>query len=242
MNRIKKIIGFSILGTYIVAMTSFVNVTYNQRHCSGIDIIIKDSLRTHFVQNTDIEKVIADGKYDLDKKRPNEISLHEIENSIEKHPSIKDCDCYFLANSAMCIVVTQRRPIARIMTHKQNFYIDDRGEQMPISNFYTAHVPIITGNVKTEIIKTDLFKIIEQINSDSFWNAQIVQIVVEPNSEYTLIPRAGRQRIELGSAENLDIKFQSLKALYLQVFNNNSWNKYKTISLKYDGQVVCTKK
>ena len=242
MNRIKKIIGFSILGAYIVAMTSFVNVTYNARHCSDIDIIIKDSLNTHFVQDTDIEKIIAYKKYDLDKKRPDEINLHEIESSIEKHPSIKDCDCYFLANSTMCIVVTQRRPIARIMTNKQNFYIDDRGEQMPISNFYTAHVPIITGNVKTEIIKTDLFNIIEQINSDSFWNAQIVQIEVEANGEYTLIPRAGRQRIELGTAENLDIKFQSLKALYLQVFNNNSWNKYKTISLKYDGQVVCTKK
>jgi cell division protein FtsQ len=113
---------------------------------------------------------------------------------------------------------------------------------MPPSSFYTAHVPIITGHVKKALVSTDLFNIANIIHHDKFLEAQIEQIYVTSNGEYALIPRAGRQTIELGNAENLDLKFKSLKALYLQIFNKNAWNKYKTISLKYDGQVVCTKK
>ncbi len=223
-------------------MMGFTNAAYTERTCSNIEIIIKDSLNTRFVQKSDIQRVIANEKFDLSNKKSQDINLHEIESSIKEHPSINNCECYIKADNGINIVVTQRRPIARVITANQNFYIDDRGEKMPISNFYTAHVLIITGNVRPEIIKTDLYNIIKVINNDEFLKAQIVQLIVESNGEYTLIPRAGRQHIELGSAENLDIKFKSLKALYMQVFNNNAWNKYKTISLKYDGQVVCTKK
>ncbi len=242
MKRIKNIIGFSLLGAYIVVMMSFVNVAYNESYCSAVDIVILDSLETRFVQTRDIDQILKDGNYKLLTKLPSQINLHEIENRIKGHSSIKDCDCYFLANKTMRIEVSQRRPIARVLTDKYNFYIDELGGEMPPSNFYTAHVPVITGKVKSEMVSGDLFKIVDIITQDRFWEAQIEQIHVEHNGEYTLIPRAGRQRIELGTADNLEVKFKSLKALYLQIFNNNSWNKYKTISLKYDGQVVCTKK
>ena len=242
MRRVKKIVGFSLFGAYIVVMMSFVNVDYHKVACTAIDIVIRDSTSTRFVQARDITHILQKEKFELLTKRPSEINLNTIEECVRQHPSIKECECYFLSNNTLRIAITQRHPIARIMTPKHNFYIDDIGAEMPPSLFYTAHVPIITGHIKESIVSTDLFKIAQHIHQDPFWEAQIEQINVDRNGEYSLIPRAGRQVIELGNAENLDVKFQSLKALYLQIFNNNSWNKYKTISLKYDGQVVCTKK
>lgn len=242
MLRLKKTIGFSLLGAYIIVMMSFVNVAYNNKTCLGIDVVIQDSISTRFVQPNDVLHIIKKGQYDVLNKVPRDIDLHILENDIKNHPSIKDCDCYFSSGGKMKINIAQRRPIARVMNGKYDFYIDDAGGEMPPSSFYTAHVPIITGRVTKDIVSTDLFKIAKVITEDPFWEAQIEQINVEANGEYSLIPRAGRQIIELGDANNLDIKFKSLKALYLQIFNNNSWNKYKTISLKYDGQIVCTKK
>lgn len=240
--KVKKTIGFSLLGAYIVVMMSFVNVAYNDKNCQGIEVVVQDSISTRFVQPNDVLHIIKQGEYNVLNKVPNDIDLHVIENDINNHPSIKHCDCYFTARGKLKINITQRRPIARVMNGKYDFYIDDAGGEMPPSNFYTAHVPIISGHVTKDIVSTDLFKIATVITQDKFWEAQIEQINVEANGEYSLIPRAGRQIIELGDANNLDVKFKSLKALYLQIFNNNSWNKYKTISLKYDGQVVCTKK
>lgn len=242
MNRLKKIIGFSILWAYIIAMTSFVNVAYNKSYCGAVDIVVQDSLETRFVQRSDVAHILKEKGFDVLAQLPSDIKLYEIEEAIQSHASIKTCNCYFLANNTLKIEVSQRHPIARIFTDRDDYYIDEQGAKMPPSPFYTAHVPIITGYVDTALVSTDLFRIASAISSDPFWEAQIEQIDVEANGEYVLIPRAGRQRIELGSADNLELKFKSLKALYLQVFNNNAWNKYKTISLKYDGQVVCTKK
>lgn len=242
MLRIKNLIGFSLLGIYIVVMMSFVNVAYDEEYCRAIDIVIQDSITTRFVQKADIYRILDGEQYNILTKVPDELDLHEIENHIKSHSSIENCDCFFLANGTMRIDITQRQPIARVITNKYDFYIDDVGGQMPPSNYYTAHVPIITGHVSEDIISTDLFKIANTIHQDDFLEAQIEQINVTSKGEYILVPRAGRQIIELGDAENLELKFKSLKALYLQIFNKNAWNKYKTISLKYDGQVVCTKK
>ena len=242
MLRLKNIIGFSLLAIYIVVMMGFVNVAYNEKYCRAIDIVIQDSTSTHFVQKNDIYQILKDGNYDILTKVPKEIDLHIIEGKVKAHSSIKDCNCFFLSNSTLRIDISQRHPIARVITTQHNFYIDEVGGEMPPSSFYTAHVPIITGYVKKEIVSTDLFKIANIIHHDPFLEAQIEQINVTKKGEYVLIPRAGRQTIELGDANNLTVKFKSLKALYLQIFNKNAWNKYKTISLKYDGQIVCTKK
>ncbi len=242
MLRLKHIIGFALLVIYLIVMMSFTNVAYNKVKCSDVNIIIKDSLTTRFVQDCDIAQLIKDSASYIFSSTPNIIDLNRIETIIGNHSSIKECNCYFLANGKMCVSITQRHPIARVMTDNYNFYIDGNGNEMPLSSFYTAHVPIISGYVKKDLVKTDLYTIASSIQKDEFMEALIEQIVVDKKGEYVLIPRAGRQTIELGNAQNLEVKFESLKALYLQVFNNNAWNKYKTISLKYDGQVVCTHK
>ncbi len=235
-------IGFSLLGIYMIVMMGFVNAAYRKQSCKGIEVVVKDSTVTQFIRPNDVHQMLKKANYEITGKHPADIKLHKVESTVKQHVSIRDCECYFLTDGRMRIEVLQRHPIARVLSGKMNFYIDEIGGKMTPSGFYTAHVPVITGAVKTEQINSDLFHIANTIYQDEFWRAQIVQINVTPAGEYILIPRAGRQTIELGNAENLDTKFKSLKALYLQIFNNNAWNKYKTISLKYDGQVVCTKK
>lgn len=238
---LKYIIGYSIIGTYIVTMMGFVNVAYNKKHCSAIDIVINDSISTRFVQKKDVQNILRENKYQLLSQLPSQINLNTLEKCVSEHPSIKNCECYFTSNGAVRIDVSQRHPIARVLTAKHNFYIDEDGKQMPLSPFYTAHVPIINGAYNLEHLE-DLYHIASSLQKDEFWKAQIEQIVVLENDEYALIPRAGRHTIELGSAERIEEKLRNLMALYLQVFNDNSWNKYKSICLKYNGQIVCTKK
>jgi hypothetical protein len=58
-------------------------------------------------------------------------------------------------------VVKQKTPIARVFTDEGSFYIDYQGSTMPLSDEYTARVPIVSKlTVKTETICTnccDLF-------------------------------------------------------------------------------------
>jgi cell division protein FtsQ len=50
----------------------------------------------------------------------------------------------------------------------------------------------------------------------------------------------GRQRIIIGDTARLDEKLQNLLAFYKQVQNKVGWDQYRSIDLRYAGQVVAS--
>lgn len=94
----------------------------------------------------------------------------------------------------------------------------------------------------------DLLKLInfvKYIEEDSFWRAEIVQIVASTMSsgelQLELIPRSGSHRIRFGTADRVEEKFEQLSAFYNRGLTNIGWEEFKTISVQYKGQIVCTK-
>lgn len=85
---------------------------------------------------------------------------------------------------------------------------------------------------------------IKLINTDSFWSAEITQLVLttgdKGNIIIEMIPRSGDFIIDLGNTHNLAGRLQSVRRFYDKVLRNVGWDKYSRISVRYDGQVVCT--
>lgn len=81
------------------------------------------------------------------------------------------------------------------------------------------------------------------ISNDSFWSAEVVQVVATGGGakpmQIAIIPRSGRFTVDLGTMENLNKKLKTLRRFYDNGLSNVGWNKYRSISLRYDGQVVC---
>ncbi len=99
---------------------------------------------------------------------------------------------------------------------------------------------------KLEKIEKDFSKLInfvEVIQHDDFWRSEIVQIVAhgggDKELEIELIPRSGRYTILFGKADDIERKLSDLDAFYRNVLTNVGWDKYRTINVKYKGQVVC---
>ena len=58
-----------------------------------------------------------------------------------------------------------------------------------------------------------------------------------------LIPKLGDQIIDFGYPdENIQDKFKRLSVFYQDGLPYEGWNKYKSISLAFDGQVVAKKR
>ena len=94
----------------------------------------------------------------------------------------------------------------------------------------------------------DLLKLInfvKYIEEESFWRAEIVQIVASTMSngelQLELIPRTGSHRILFGTADNVEQKLSNLLSFYNRGLTNIGWEEFRTISVQYNGQVVCTK-
>ena len=93
-----------------------------------------------------------------------------------------------------------------------------------------------------------LITFVERLERDDFWRAEIVQIEVSSTSagepELRLVPRSGDFTIlfgPLGSRRDNDEKLARLMTFYKKGLARTGWNEFKTVNVKYKGQVVCAK-
>ncbi|MCC7233328.1 MAG: cell division protein FtsQ, partial [Bacteroidia bacterium] len=87
-----------------------------------------------------------------------------------------------------------------------------------------------------------VFRVADFLQNHPFWEAQIEQIYVNEKGELELIPRVGSHSVLIGEGKDLEKKFENLFLFYKEGLNKTGWNQYSIINLKYENQVVCTKK
>ena len=75
-----------------------------------------------------------------------------------------------------------------------------------------------------------------------FLKAQITALEFDDKDEIIMYPRVGDHKIILGKAQNIEEKFEKLKIFYRHGLEKVGWDRYSHINLKFENQVVCTKR
>ena len=177
-------------------------------------------------------------KFEVEIKNGSEEDLFIDAKDIEKYIKEKGVE-----NIDIKASIEERKPILRVISNSgENYYIDNEGQKMPLSQRFTAYLPIATGIINENFAKRDLYKFALFLYNNKFWNAQIEQIVVLPNKDIKLIPRVGDHEIILGSLAEYEKRLEKLMTFYENGLNETGWNKYSVINLKFDKQVVCTRR
>ena len=243
---------------YIVIVPVYLASSTNSKRCGEIKINIKDSSDYHFVTKRQLLNLVVENNRILGQPL-NKLAISDIENRINILKELKGAEVYVTIDGTMHVLVDQRDPIMRVIPDKGgDFFIDRDGIVVRKRNLYTPRLHIVVGNInissamlngvsildtsiKNSILK-DIYHLVNYINDDSFWSAQIDQIYVDGNDEIDLIPRVGNQVIHLGSAEDFVGKLRNLSAFYDNVLPVVGWNKYSLINLEYKDQIVCKKR
>lgn len=258
MRKVLKIL-LIIPVLYLIIIPVFLVHSANSRLCKGISIDIKDSSDYHFVTKRQLLNLIYGSTGRIIGKPVKDVSVSEVEDKINELRELKEAEVYITIDGTIRVYANQRDPVMRVMPDGGgDFFIDNDGVVMRKRNLYTPRLHIVGGNVnissamlsgvsvldtsiKNSILK-DIYYIVEYINDDSFWSAQIDQIYVDNNDQIDLIPRVGNQVIHLGTAENIEGKLRNLAAFYDKVLPEVGWNKYSVINLEFKDQIVCKKR
>ena len=91
---------------------------------------------------------------------------------------------------------------------------------------------------------SNLITFVKRIDEDAFWRAEIVQLIAsEAHSgalEVEFVPRSGRFTVRLGRLEETDEKLERVERFCSEGLKDLGWDTFRTISVAYRGQVVCT--
>lgn len=242
MKRIKQILGFGLLLLYFPVILAFISADKSSMVCREVHPEICDSVSNRFITADEVREFVLEKYPGILGRRLNKINKEEIEKFFEKHPAINNCEVYCSLGGVLHVEINQKEPVLRVFTgNSRSYYLDSKGEVMPLSRKYTAHVLVANGYINKLKNKDDLFELAMYINDDPFWRSQIEQIYVDKKGEFILVPRVGDHIVEFGGIKNIKGKFKNLKALYQTGWKAKEWNMYKKVSLKYNGQVVCSK-
>ncbi len=177
--------------------------------------------------------------------------LRDLELKLEQMPQIDESNVFVDNVGHLSINVKQRQPVYRVIRQNmKSYYVDKDGFKFPVSQKYTANVPVVTGFIADNgkdvgPIETDLSKsiriVMQNIIADDFLSAQFGQLDVTNKGEFELLPRVGDHVIQLGNSNNIEKKFKRLEIFYEEGLKKSGWNSYKIINVKYKDQIVCTK-
>jgi hypothetical protein len=68
------------------------------------------------------------------------------------------------------------------------------------------------------------------------------QIHVDGKRDLVLIPREGDEKFLFGQPEDIEDKFRKMEKYYTHIIPAKGEGAYKTVDLKYRGQIVCREK
>jgi cell division protein FtsQ len=145
------------------------------------------------------------------------------------------------------VQITQRVPVARIFDQAGNsYYLDNTLKSMPLSDRYVhyttvvTNVPVFTSDSMDMVFKAKVVALVRYIDRDSFWNAQVSQIMVTDSMDFELMPVLGNHKIVFGDTTQMQDKFKNLFAFYKKVLNRVGWDKYEVLDVRYEKQVVAS--
>lgn len=247
------LVGVLIFGGIVMAVIAGKSSRKDLK-CTGVKITVLDSLENDFVSAADIRKFLDKEYKGYLGAALDSMDLCKIESIIDGRSAVMKSEAFVTKDGLLHINVTQRRPIVRFQKPEGGFYADAEGFVFPLQSSYASHVQIVDGDIpinmksghkgmiedpKEKAWFDRVMNVIRYIDNDRSWKDKIVQIHINKGGELTLILREGKERFNFGQPECIESKFEKMKKYYTAIAPNAKDKEYRTVDLKYDGQIVC---
>lgn len=238
MKRSIEVLKFIFLLGLMAFLFSFSKNRNDGRKLSKIDIEFLDE-NSPFITYNSVNKLLIQNQPNVTGIGKETLVLKKMEQRLRENPMVRDAQVYVSIDGTLGAKIEQRNPIGRVSA-SPDYYLDADGKRMPLSNVYSARVPIITGVSKNNF--SELAPLLLKINEDEFMKLSVVGLNQNTNGDIDLELRKMDFKVLFGKPVNIDKKFQNFKAFYKKTKQDSTLYGYKTVNLKFESQVIATKK
>lgn len=235
-----------------VALTVLVVVTNIHRSRSqvhGIEVKLRYGHAPTLVTDQTVVDSILAALPHLTTTLVKDVDRDVVTEAASHVPYLRDISTAVSVSGKVVVRATQRRPIARLFYGSRELYLDADGVLMPMSRMGDCNV-LVAGGDFTEPLRldsinaqtTELLRVAAFLDNNKNYRSLIDQIYIERNGNIVMVPKLGNHVVELGDADNMDAKFDNLVTFYRKGMPRAGWDTYSKVSLRFNGQVVCTKK
>jgi len=227
---------------YSAFMVVWAGSMASTRICQGIEV--------HVLQSEGVDSVTRKGvvdeliKYDnhLVGKSIKKINTQKIENYLAHFSNFESVQCFITSADMLRIDVVRIIPELRVFEGDQSYYINKDGKRINANAEFFSNVPVVSGHFSKKFPASALLPVTHYITADSLLKNLITMVKADDPNNIILIPRIAGHVVNIGNTSNLKAKFRNLLTMYSKVIPYKGWETYDTISVKFNGQIVATRR
>lgn len=248
MKRPYKILLILLGALALFVLVVVANVSRSRSQVRGVDVDIRYGRAPRLVAEQTVVDTVLRALPKLLTLRVSDVDRQAVAAAASHVPYLTDVTATVSVSGKVVVRAAQRRPIARLFYGSRELYFDADGAIMPVSPLDDCSVLVAGGDFAEPLVPDSLnsqtealVRLATYLDGEKKYRQLIDQIYVERDGDMMMVPKLGNHVIELGEVDNLDSKFDNLVTFYRKGMPRAGWNTYSRISLKFDGQVVCSK-
>jgi len=242
---LKRLIQNSILIVLALALTAGILWAKGKSHdelCASLDVEVLNADSTSFVTPEGVLSDLKSQGIKLVGKRMADIDASDVEEALKQSPYLEDADIVKCQGGRVLIRVSQLVPVLRVFDGEQSYYVNRAGKHMAATAYYHCDVPVVQGHFTRRYPVTRLIPLIDYVESDSLLRSLVTMYCMRDTNNIILVPEFSGHVINIGSADGFENKFAKLRLFYNEVLPKKGWNTYDTISVKWNHQIVATRR
>lgn len=172
----------------------------------------------------------------------NTVNTLKVEQYLMGLNNFEDVKCYISTNGFLNVNISPMIPEIRVFDGDRSYYVNKSGKRIDANAEFFADVPVVSGHFTSSFRPEMVLPIVRYVTSDPKLNALTGMFEARGPRDILLIPRVAGHVINFGDTTRLPEKRRALLTLYEKVIPYKGWAEYDTVSVKFRGQIVATRR
>ena len=241
-KTILKWIVLVTLAAYAVFATAWARTEASKEVCHDVKVSITSGFSADSVTKSGVmaelkgypKKIIGAPSYAVDTRA--------IETFLKEMPQFEEVNCFMTTQGELKIGVVPMVPAARVFEGEKSYYINKDGKTMASKASFFVDVPVISGNFSKNFPPASVLPVVRFVEADPVLSQLVGMVYARSSHDIFLVPRIHGHIVNFGDTLNLESKKDALLGFYRKVMPHKGWQTYDTISVKFNGQIVATRR
>lgn len=242
---LKKILKYTILCLllgYAVGMEIWAMSEARKHTCKGVMI----SMDKKGLSDTITVKGVKDKLFHYPRRivgaPVNTVNTLDIERYLMRLNNFEDVKCFISTNGFLNVTITPMIPEIRVFDGNRSYYVNKNGKRIDSKADFFADVPVVSGRFNSRFRPEEVLPVVRFVKADPQLRDLISMFYAADKDNIILVPRITGHVINFGDTTRLPEKRRALLTAYRNIIPYKGWEEYDTISVKFKGQIVTTRR
>ena len=224
----------------MIFLYSFSMKRNNERMLKSVNISFAEDKDNYFITHEMVNNLLIQNSGKPLSIKKEKVDLNTLETVLNDHEMIEKAEVFSSIDGSLNAHIKQKTPIVRFVSDNVKYYLDGKGDRIPLSENFSARVPVVIGQIN-DAEKSNYVYLFNEIAKDDFLKKSITGLTILPSGSIVMTNRDYDFKIIFGNPIHVDKKLKNYKAFYKHAIKDTLIKNYKSVNLLFTDQVVCKK-